>query len=178
MSWNRRYYFLVNKAKRYAQGREITRKSWNYRRFNDLTWTQVIEENCWFFLGNLWINSLVFWQNMLFRWIVQNTRLNFIQIRLFHGFLTPISWYRIDCPYIRLRKVFGRQSQANIDLYKRIWHIGDTHSSSARDIPFSCSQTDTLWFEMRVLPCSEQKICDFRCSVPSWVRCRLFAVSS
>ena len=47
-------------------------------------------------------------------------------------------------PYIRLWEVFARQSQANIDWHRRTWHTSDSHSSSTRDIPFSCSQTDTL----------------------------------
>lgn len=50
---------------------------------------------------------------------------------------------RADYPYIRLWEVFARQSQANIDWHRRTWHTSDSHSSSTRDIPFSCSQTDT-----------------------------------
>ena len=129
-------------------------------------------------LGNLWINHFYSVPNQYMCQFLHLNKAIWIKSHSPPGFSILISWKRADCPYIRLWKVFGQLSQANIDLHRRTWHTGDSRSSSTRDIPFSCSQADTLWFGMRVLPCSGQKICDFQCSVPSRLRCHLLWVNS
>ena len=75
---------------------------------------------------------------------------------------------RVENPYIKPERVDAQQWRGNIGSRRQTWRTVGSRSFSVLGTPFSCNQTGTWWSWMRVLLCTELRICDFHWSAARW----------